>query len=194
MMGHTEMVKALQMAYEMNPDIFSLVEGQDCGPSTTLAQIELFNQPEMKALVMNTVLHSADVSNPCRTWAVTQAWAYALLDEYFAQGDQERMLGIPVQILNNREKLNRPNSQIGFLEFMIAPFLVTQIRLWPKVYELGENCCLNIEKWQETWVQEVQPSEDDAAKVLARTKKVQENMLDAKHRKGPGSGKTAGGK
>lgn len=91
--------------------------------------------------VLNCVLHSADVSNPCRAWDVTHVaasdlkahslqwanhyqfshqtlylsklesiylyhssasnrcllkdWAMVCLEEFFAQGDQEKLLGIP---------------------------------------------------------------------------------------------------
>merc|ERR1740130_2118976 len=109
---------------------------------------------------MNTILHSADVSNPCRTWDVTQIWAFAVLEEYFAQGDKEKALGVPVQFLNDRDKLNRPNSQIGFIEFMIAPFFAAQIRIWPGTYEVGDNLVRNLSGWQEMWVDQVQPADE----------------------------------
>merc|ERR1719162_1386842 len=108
-------------------------------------------------LVMDNLLHSADVSNPCRSWAVSEAWAHCVLDEFFAQGDQEKMLGVPVQFLNDRDKLNRPNSQIGFLEFMIAPFFAAQIRLFHKMHEYGEHLSVNIGNWEELWATEVKP-------------------------------------
>merc|ERR1719345_570677 len=118
------MVKELQMCFEMNAEILTASMGQ-----SNLAVIELFNQQEVKALAMNNFMHSADVSNPCRTWDCCEPWAMRVLEEFFAQGDQEKLLGVPVQFLNDRDKLNRPNSQIGFLEFMIVPFYAAQIKL-----------------------------------------------------------------
>merc|ERR1719408_78695 len=110
-------------------------------------------------LIMCNTLHSADVSNPCRTWEVSYAWAMLVVDEFFAQGDQEKMLGVPVQFLNDRDKLNRPNSQIGFIEFVIAPFFAAQIHLWPKLHEYGDNLSSNLGHWQELWADEVKPGE-----------------------------------
>merc|ERR1711870_8083 len=110
---------------------------------------------------MECILHAADVSNPCKIWDVTQAWAVLCLEEFFAQGDQEKMLGIPVQFLNDRDKLNKPNSQIGFIEFMIAPFFAAQIRLWLSMQELGENLGNNLQQWEELWVKETSPGEDE---------------------------------
>merc|ERR1712061_781983 len=103
-------------------------------------------------------------------------------EEFFAQGDQEKMLNIPVQFLNDRDKLNKPNSQIGFIEFMIAPFFAAQIRLWLSMQELGENLGNNLQFWEELWEKDTNPGEEEKAKVKARVAKVQTNMQDAINR------------
>jgi len=178
MMGHGAMVKDLQMTYQMNQEVFGktdspLVNGQN------VAELEVFTQADTKALVMECILHSADVSNPCRSWETSYAWAMVCLEEFFAQGDQEKMLGIPVQFLNDRDKLNKPNSQIGFIEFMIAPFFAAQIRLWPSLHELGDNLGNNLSNWADMWEKEVNPGEDEKTKVHGRVSKVSENLQDA---------------
>jgi cAMP-specific phosphodiesterase 4 len=147
MMSHQGMVKDLQMIYQMNSEVFTNAK-HDKGHEPTQSELEVFLNNDNKIIIMNTVLHSADVSNPCRIWEVTQAWAWAVLDEYFAQGDQEKSLGIPVQFLNDRDKLNKPNSQIGFIEFMISPFFAAKIRIWPGLHEfgLGLRCvCMKVQ-------------------------------------------------
>eukprot|EP00928_Gymnodinium_smaydae_P039535 TRINITY_DN26990_c0_g2_i1.p1 TRINITY_DN26990_c0_g2~~TRINITY_DN26990_c0_g2_i1.p1 ORF type:complete len:878 (+),score=186.71 TRINITY_DN26990_c0_g2_i1:175-2808(+) len=183
MMVHQAMVKDLQMICEMNAEVFAAMplSGQnDYQP--TVVESEVFSQPENKQTLMAMVLHSADVSNPCRSWEVTQAWAMVCLEEFFAQGDQEKMQGIPVQFLNDRDKLNRPNSQIGFIEFMIAPFFVVQIRLFPGLHEYGANLANNLETWEDMWAAEIQPGEDERNKVRKRVGKVRENLENAKER------------
>merc|ERR1719473_422574 len=142
------------MMFQMNSEIFMASEG-----GHSIAVIEVFNQPDNKLLSMNNLLHSADVSNPCRTWDCCRPWAMMVLEEFFAQGDQEKMLGVPVQFLNDRDKLNQPNSQIGFLEFMIAPFFAAQIRLFNGLHEYGDHLSYNLGMWEEMWAAEVQPDE-----------------------------------
>merc|ERR1740123_1160213 len=93
------------------------------------------------------------------------------LEEFFAQGDQEKLFGVPVQFLNDREKLNRPYSQIGFLEFMIAPFFAAQILLFPKLAEYGDHLAGNLGSWEE-----------EKAKVKARVEKVKLSLDEAKRR------------
>jgi cAMP-specific phosphodiesterase 4 len=180
MMVHQAMVKDLQMMYEMNSEVFQRRHDPMQERLAQLAETDLFNKNENKLLALECILHAADVSNPCRVWETTQAWAWCVLDEFFLQGDQEKMLGVPVQFLNDRDKLNRPNSQIGFLEFMIAPFFVAQIRLWPGIHEFGDHLAVNIANWENMWVQETSPDEENRAKVSARVHKIVANLEDAK--------------
>merc|ERR1719401_3034611 len=171
------------MFFQLNAEAFLMAK--DTRESSMLAkatEAEVWNGAEAKTLAINCMLHSADVSNPCRQWLVSHAWAMVVLEEFFAQGDQEKLLGVPVQFLNDRDKLNRPNSQIGFIEFVIAPFFAAQIRLFPKLYEYGDNLAANIGFWEERWVAETSPgpSEEERAKVQARVEKVRLSLEEAK--------------
>jgi hypothetical protein len=179
MMNHGAMVKEMQLILQMNSEAFS-ADSED--NRTNPAVLEVFAQVETKMLVMECVLHCADISNPCRIWDVTRAWADVCLEEYFAQGDQEKMLGIPVQFLNDREKLNRPSSQIGFIEFMVAPLMACVVRLWPPLKDFTENLSDNTGVWESMWVKEVNPTEEEKAKVNGRVKRVQAMLQDAKER------------
>jgi len=189
MMGHQAMVKDLHMTYQMNSEVFTPsrrgTRRSTIYKSVMGTEVDVFTQPDVKVLVMDTILHSADVSNPCRMWDVTQAWAAMCLEEFFAQGDQEKELGLPVQFLNDREKLDRANSQIGFIEFMIAPFFAAQIRLWPALRELGDNLSHNISCWEDLWVQQSGPSEEEKEKVGARVMKVNDSVKAAALRAPP---------
>eukprot|EP00437_Effrenium_voratum_P010532 CAMPEP_0181425446 /NCGR_PEP_ID=MMETSP1110-20121109/15161_1 /TAXON_ID=174948 /ORGANISM="Symbiodinium sp., Strain CCMP421" /LENGTH=825 /DNA_ID=CAMNT_0023548629 /DNA_START=260 /DNA_END=2738 /DNA_ORIENTATION=+ len=188
MMCHQSMVKDLNLLYQMNSEVLrpglstrATVRKSTGKRKTTVDGIisepsQVFGAPENKMLVMETILHSADVSNPAREWAVTKDWADKCLIEFFAQGDQEKERGIPVQFLNDRDKLNRPNSQIGFIEFMIAPFFAAQIWLWPLLFEYGDCLSANIGMWEELWEEETSPSEEDLDKVRSRVAQVQEML------------------
>jgi len=182
MMLHNAIVKELQMLYQMNTE--ALNERGEAVPEAPLrlAEIEVFSHPETKRLAKNSILHCADVSNPCKSWTVTTAWAECCLEEFFAQGDREKELGIPVQFLNDREKLNRPNSQIGFIEFMIAPLYTATLRVFPNLKELGEHLSENLASWADVWAKETSPSEEELQKVAARVDKVRSGLLVATKR------------
>lgn len=179
------MVKDLQMIYQMNSEIFNRVtNGADEAEAKLEAEVEVCGQPEVKTTILEVILHSADVSNPCREWEVTKGWAEAVLEEYFAQGDQEKMLGIPVQFLNDRDKLNKANSQIGFIEFMIAPFYSVQIFVWPGLHEFGDNLVVNNANWADIFFEEVNPSAEEKANIEARVDRVKDLIEEAKLRGG----------
>lgn len=173
MVTHFGMVNNLQMTYQMNTEVFTEKRETD-------TEWEVFKATDTKMLTMECILHSADVSNPARAFEVTRNWGMRCVDEFFAQGDQEKQLGIAVGIINDRDKVNRPASQIGFIEFVIAPFFVAQIRLWPGLSEYGDNLAYNIAKWEEAWIEDVSPSDEEKAKKRASVERVANNVEDAK--------------
>merc|ERR1719217_1003786 len=170
----------------MNSDMFDAAETDYLlNAAPALEECDVFRQGDNKKLIMNLVLHSADVSNPCKDWDICELWAYLVLEEFFAQGDQEKTLGLPVQMLNDRDKVNKPNSQIGFIEFVVAPLIAAQVRLFPNLFELGDNLGRNLEQWENVWINESKPNEEEKGKVRTRVDRVQKNMEDAKHRGRP---------
>ena len=47
-----------------------------------------------------------------------------MLAEFFSQGDLERAQGLPVSPLCDRATTSRAQSQINFIEFVVAPIYV----------------------------------------------------------------------
>merc|ERR1719456_1227491 len=132
------------MVYGMSSETFVKINPfTDPDPAET----EIFRTPENKKMVLNLLLHSADISNPCKPWRICMTWAKSVLEEFFNQGDQEKKLGITVQMLNDRDKVNRPTSQIGFIEFIVAPFIIGQVKLFPGLYEFLDHVEENLREW-----------------------------------------------
>jgi hypothetical protein len=176
MVQHFEMVKELGMMYQMHSDIFDTYDPDADEPDYD----ESFASAENKKLAINMFLHTSDVGNPCHPWKICSKWAWLVLDEFFAQGDQEKALGIPVQMLNDRDKVNKPNSQIGFIEFLVTPLITSAVKLFPALYELSDNLGENLQKWEEVWKQESAPMEEEADKVRGRVRKVVNALDEAK--------------
>ena len=143
---------------------------------------ELLRQTYAKKLLLNLVMHSADVSSRCKPWKICKAWAIRVLSEFFAQGDLEKARGIPVQALNDRVKVNKPNTQIGFIEFIISPLMAAGVRFFPTLREFGDNICSNMSKWNKMWIEQYSPPAEEPEKVEARIVKAHSNMMDAKYR------------
>merc|ERR1712203_835284 len=93
-------------------------------------------------------------------------------DEYANQGDKEKKLGIPVQVLNDRDKVNRPNSQIGFIEFIITPLVVAEVKIFPSWREASMMLESDLHNWEQLWIEESNPSEVEREKVKERVQKI----------------------
>lgn len=160
---HNEMIKELGLLYQMNSDDFDTLE-----PTPGVNDV-LTSKGQMMS---NMFLHCADIGNPTKPWALCRRLAYLCLDEFFSQGDAEKAAGIPVQMLNDRNKVNGPNSQIGFIEFMMTPFVEAILPLFPQLEELPKNLGENIKSWASEWQDKTSPAEDDVEKMTKRILKV----------------------
>lgn len=101
-----------------------------------------------KSSMMQMIIHAADVSNSMRKWKVYHQWAKNVLQEFFAQGDREKELGIPVSPLCDRNTTNFPKSQIGFIDLFIIPIFSTLKDIIPEFEKCEKNVLENKQKLQ----------------------------------------------
>merc|ERR1712014_154521 len=112
------------MLYEVNSEILDAAQNvynEDGDEWPTRDSVECFRQPEARRLLVKLTLHFSDISNSTKPFRICRIWAWQVLEEFFMQGDAEKRLGVPVQALNDREKVNRAFSQVGFIEFLVSP-------------------------------------------------------------------------
>ncbi|KAL7546742.1 hypothetical protein ACHAWF_010071 [Thalassiosira exigua] len=67
------------------------------------------------------LLHQADISNPAKPFPLFEMWADRILEESYAQGEQEMSLSLPVSPLCDRVVTNKKQSQIGFIKYVVQP-------------------------------------------------------------------------
>ena len=67
------------------------------------------------------MLHMADISNPAKGDPMFKLWTDRCLEEFFLQGDKEKEMGLDVSMLCDRYTTKRPDSQIGFINFVVKP-------------------------------------------------------------------------
>lgn len=168
---HNEMVKDLSLFYQMNKDVLNIAE-----LSAEASEVLKSNT----SLMMCSFLHSADVNNPSRPWDIAEKMAGLCCDEFFAQGDKEKELGIPVGMLNDRDKVNRAFSQIGFIEFMIAPWVEALVPMFPVLDFMADYTAENIHKWAVLWEKEVEPPSEQLEKLTLRVQKVVGKLMTQK--------------
>merc|ERR1712039_1168955 len=100
--------------------------------------------------------------------------AHCVLEEFFSQGDLLEQMGLPVPPLLDREKTNRPFSQISFIEFFVAPLVFATVRVLAPLQGLEEELLQNIWNWMEIWRMEAMPPDDEVATVANRLKRLEE--------------------
>mmetsp|Transcript_108840 Transcript_108840/g.306715 ORF Transcript_108840/g.306715 Transcript_108840/m.306715 type:complete len:589 (+) Transcript_108840:186-1952(+) len=67
------------------------------------------------------ILHVADISNPAKPPELSKRWVDRLTQEFFAQGDEEKELNIPVSPFCDRVSSKTSSSQVGFIRFIVEP-------------------------------------------------------------------------
>ena len=75
-----------------------------------------------KHRLIEILLHGCDISNSTKKFEIYMKFAVAVNLEFFAQGDKEKSLGLPVSFGCDRETVNFYDGQIGFIENIIEPF------------------------------------------------------------------------
>ena len=86
--------------------------------TTTIPMVHALNRQltageELTALQLQQLLiKTADISNPSRPLAVYQQWTQGVMSEFFAQGDSERLLGLPISMNCDRSKVSVDQCQV----------------------------------------------------------------------------------
>merc|ERR1711871_995648 len=111
--------------------------------------------------LVGILLHAADISNPARTWAISKVHSRNCVDEFFRQGDKEKELNMPVSPgLFDRDTVNFPKTQIGFLEFVVAPLYCVMRDIFTELDPSPlQNLVENRSKWQEEYLKTLSPED-----------------------------------
>merc|ERR1712125_238693 len=113
-----------------------------------------------KMMWLMLFLHLADVSNPTKPFKICKDWAWRVLDEFFAQGDEEKSMGLPIGMLNDRDKVNLPGSQHGFINFLVSPLVTATVGLFPLLHPVAVQMVDNMAQWRDIWAREAEPAPD----------------------------------
>ena len=167
MTGHFSMVSKLQVFLELHGDT---PKSEENYPDA------LFIKPEDRSMILGLILHAADVSNPTKHWEYFQKWTHRVCQEFFEQGDRERAAGLPISPGNDRDTVSIPQSQVNFMEFVIAPLVSCVVRLFPMMRPLGITFGENRDKWQDLYFEELDASdktdeEKEEAKAAMNSRK-----------------------
>jgi len=104
--------------------------------------------PEDRVLLVNFLLHCADLGNPLLPPSLSRRIAYDLSREFEAQAEQERQAGLPVTVMLAADDAGKAKLELGFLEYVVRPLYVSLAQCVPK---LGDKCLRLIDTNKAEW-------------------------------------------
>mmetsp|Transcript_49718 Transcript_49718/g.105866 ORF Transcript_49718/g.105866 Transcript_49718/m.105866 type:complete len:683 (+) Transcript_49718:330-2378(+) len=104
-----------------------------------------------KLVFEKLLLHVADIGHPLRTRAIHREWSARCTEEFLAQGDREKELGLQPMALFDREKAPPlAKGQVGFLNFVVKPCWTTLCRALGQAAEMPSSCFdSNLRMWED---------------------------------------------
>jgi hypothetical protein len=79
------------------------------------------HEPDRR-FIARLCLKNGDLGHGCLPWNLHVEWCCRVTQEFYAQGDEEMRLGLPISALCNRKDVDGlGKSQKGFLEFVVLP-------------------------------------------------------------------------
>ena len=98
--------------------------------------------------LLNYLIHVADLGHNCKRFEISLIWIELLCEEFWQQGDKEKALGIPVSFMCDRNNIDVPASQVGFLRGFILSSFDCLVAMFPKLKFTMENAEENIKRWK----------------------------------------------
>ena len=102
---------------------------------------------QSRQVVLNCILHAADLSNPVRGEVVCRELGARVFEETFAQGERERALRLPCSFNCDPATTDVTSGQVGFYNFFVLPFYESLAKISPALLTLTDNIHVNITQW-----------------------------------------------
>jgi hypothetical protein len=93
------------------------------------------------------LLHAADISNTVRSWPISKQWSDLIVQEFFRQGDAEKVAGFPVSPGMDRDLATQPSISLKFGDFVVKPYFEAVAGLLPSARIFVDTLEENREEW-----------------------------------------------
>jgi len=170
MSHHFEQISKTQLFLEVNGDDIK----EFCGGRKT--EIDCMKDEKNRLFIMELVLHCSDISNPYKPFALCEAWAYLVVEEFSLQGDREKKEGLVVSPMCDRDSIVLCNMQMGFIEFVVAPLIIAFVNIFPPLHEIGSNMQKNYQSWGERRKKEITEEDKVGVDKVEECRKLDERL------------------
>ena len=103
---------------------------------------------EDRVLLVEISMHTSDLNNPTQPWKNSKEWAILVAQEFVAQVEKERELGLPVtahmdlagELVADNPAVAKLN--LGFINYLVKPLWISFCDFFPNFsYRLGKSPC-----------------------------------------------------
>ena len=98
--------------------------------------------------LLDFMIHLADLAHNTRLFNISIKWVELLSEEFWRQGDLEKEHNLPISFLCDRESVNVPQSQKGFISGFILSTYECLGNIFPALRFTYENANNNLKEWQ----------------------------------------------
>ena len=106
-------------------------------------------------MILDLILHTGDLSNPAKPFIVYKKMVDLLFEEFFAQGDLEKIKGIPITLNCDRTTVSINKAQISFINFIVRPTFNILETIAPEIKPYQNNLTLNLKLYEEKYDEEL---------------------------------------
>ena len=99
-------------------------------------------------LLLNYLIHMADLGHNTKKFEISRTWVKLLCEEFWKQGDKEKAKGLPISFMCDRNNIDVPASQVGFLRGFIVSSFDCLVSMFPNLKFTIENAENNIKEWK----------------------------------------------
>lgn len=97
---------------------------------------------------LDFLIHACDSSTSTRKFETLKTWSWLLFEEFFAQGDSEKVQNRPPSFLCERKTVNIPKEQVGYCNFIVLPLWDLVATIMPKMEPAYQRAEQNRENWK----------------------------------------------
>ncbi|XP_059488412.1 cGMP-specific 3',5'-cyclic phosphodiesterase [Neocloeon triangulifer] len=106
---------------------------------------------EKKEVLCGMMMTACDVSAIAKPWEIQHKMAKLVADEFFDQGDLEKLKlnQQPIAMMDRERKDELPQMQVGFIDVICKPLYKVLSDTFPWMLPLYEGCMENRKNWQD---------------------------------------------
>jgi len=141
----TEMARHFDLLGQFDAQVASNQHLSGLKPS----QIWTAMNQNQRTLTLQVAMKVADIGHCSAQLDQHKLWCQRLQEEFFAQGDEEKELGLHVSAMMDRKKpgVLDPSSQVGFFRIIAIPLFTSWVKAFPNCNPILEQAIRNMEYW-----------------------------------------------